>query len=272
MPDTPSNSSRFTVCLAKILAEEGGYTDNPLDPGGATNFGITRRTLAAWRTISPWQNLPKSAVKALTKTEATAIYRARYWDRCNADALPVGLDLALFDFAVNSGPQTAIEALQNAVGAKPDGRVGPQTLAAIAAYSAKNGVGGLIVTLSDRRLNFLHRLLAFSRFGIGWSRRVATIRAAALVLAGAAAPAPSAVAAAGSVLFSNLQGVLLMFNLLSGYKTYIVGAAMLVFGLANLLGVALPAFDGQSGADLLMQGLGIIFLRHGIATATTPKS
>ncbi|HEV7719566.1 MAG TPA: glycosyl hydrolase 108 family protein, partial [Arsenicitalea sp.] len=105
-------AQRFDACLKAVLAQEGGYVDNPLDPGGATNLGITRKTLAAWRKITPWTALDKSEVKALGVPEAAQVYKALYWDRCNGDALAAGLDLMVFDFAVNSGPDRAIKMLQ----------------------------------------------------------------------------------------------------------------------------------------------------------------
>jgi lysozyme family protein len=248
-------SSRFDACLAEVLRQEGGYVANALDPGGATNLGITRRTLAGWRKVSPWWKLPAAEVQALQRPEATRIYRSLYWDRCRANELPPGLDLSLFDFAVNSGPGRAIKTLQRQVGTVADGLVGPRTLAAIKARIAIVGVSGLIVALCDGRLGFLQRLAIAATFGAGWSRRVAEIRAAALAMAGAAPSCPSP-AQKGNLM-----------SLLTGYKTYIVGAAMLIAGLAQLLGVPLPAFDGASAGDLLMQGLAIIFLRHGITNA-----
>src|SRR6185312_13596846 len=125
MPDPQPTSARFVTCLDAVLRQEGGFADNPLDPGGATNLGITRATLARWRRVSPWWKLPASEVKALARPEAAAIYRALYWDRCNADRLPAGVDLAVFDFAVNSGPDRAVTMLQQEVGAVPDGLIGP---------------------------------------------------------------------------------------------------------------------------------------------------
>src|SRR5690606_7617867 len=95
---------RFETCLAQVLRHEGGYVDHPLDPGGATNMGITRKTLARWRRVAPWSDLPKAAVETLSRQEASRIYRQFYWDLCRAGQLPPGVDLAVFDYAVNSGP------------------------------------------------------------------------------------------------------------------------------------------------------------------------
>jgi lysozyme family protein len=75
-------SERFERCLAHVLRHEGGYVDHPLDPGGATNMGITRKALAQWRGVTPFTQLPKSEVQALTQGEAAAICEDRYW-RCS---------------------------------------------------------------------------------------------------------------------------------------------------------------------------------------------
>lgn len=263
MPDDVP-TSRFETCLAIVLGFEGGFSDDPRDPGGATNFGITRRTLAGWRGVTPWQNLPVAEVRALGRPEAERIYKALYWDRCNADQLPAGLDLALFDFAVNSGPPRAIAMLQQEVGAMPDGIIGPKTLAAIKQRIALSGIAGIIVALCNGRLSFLQRLAITATFGHGWSRRVDQIRMLALAAARASAASPS----------QPQKGTPTMnLGFLTGYKTYIVGAAMLVAGIAQLAGVTIPALGGQSAGDLLMQGLAVIFLRQGITnTVTASKS
>jgi len=251
MPD-PTAEERFARCLKLVLKLEGGYVDHPSDPGGATNLGITRKTLARWRKVSPWWNLPKADVKALEVGEAGRIYEASYWRRVQGGALPGGLDLALFDFAVNSGPLRAIKALQGQLKVKADGDLGPLTLDALKAHAAVAGVAGLIVALCDGRLGFLQRLATFAIFGRGWSRRVAEIRAAALAMAGAD-PVP----------FTQRTKDM---NLLSGYKTYIVAGAMLLAGVAGLLGVDIPAFDHTAPGNLLMEALAFIFLRKGLKT------
>lgn len=250
---------RFAACLGVVLGLEGGYVDDPLDPGGATNMGITRRTLAAWRKVAPWQALPKSAVATLGRQEATAIYRANYWQRCRCDAIPAGLDLALFDFAVNSGPERAVKTLQSLLGTVQDGVVGPNTLAALKARIAIVGVSALIDALCARRLSFLQKLAAALVFGAGWSRRVATIRAEAIGMAD------------GTATQSTTQARSTVMDFLSGYKTYIVGILMILTGLAQMLGIAIPSFDGHTAGQLLMEGAAIVFLRKGITSATSAK-
>jgi len=241
--------SRFDICLDEVLRHEGGYADHPADPGGATNLGITHKTLARWRQISPWWSLPKTEVQALTRAEAARIYRASYWERCNAGQFPPGLDLALFDFAVNSGPDRAIRTLQSELGVVADGQVGPLTLGAANARQT----GQLINRLCDRRLAFLNRLSTFSTFGKGWTNRVASVRSAALASAGMTASTSTQ-----TTLWSTIM------DLLSGYKTYIVAIFMLLAGLAQMLGVDLPALDSASAGHLIMEALAVLFLRKGL--------
>lgn len=168
-------SESFGPALTCVLAEEGGYSDHPDDPGGATMMGITQATLAAWRGMP----VTGADVRALARNEAAAIYRARYWNAVRGDDLPAGLDLAVFDFAVNSGASRAIRALQRALGVAVDGLIGPETLAAARARPAPETVR----TLCAGRLAFLERLSTFAIFGRGWTRRVREIEAAALKLA-----------------------------------------------------------------------------------------
>jgi lysozyme family protein len=169
---TAAPVDRFAACLTEVLKHEGGYADHPADPGGATNMGITHTTLAAWR----GKPVTRQDVRALTRDEAAAIYRARYWDVIRGDDLPRGVDLCVFDFAVNSGPARAARSLQAALGVEMDGTIGPLTLAA----AAKREPRALISDLCARRLAFLRSLSTYSVFGRGWERRVSEIEAAAL--------------------------------------------------------------------------------------------
>lgn len=237
--------TRFDLCLAHVLRHEGGYVDHPADPGGATNMGITIKTLARWRQVSPWWDLPKAEVKELSHGEAGRIYRALYWTACQAGDLPPGIDLAVFDYAVNSGPDRAIRTLQAALGVIVDGRVGPLTIAA----ARKADAARIINAVCDRRLGFLRALKTFPTFGRGWTSRVASVRAAALAAAPATHP-PS-------------QGERPM-DILSGYKTYIVAAFMLLAGVLQILGVDLPSLEGGAAGSLVLEALAILFLRKGL--------
>lgn len=152
-----------------LFASEGGYVDHPADPGGATNHGITHKTLARWRGVSPWWRLPKAEVKNLSLAEAAQIMKANYWDVVHGDKLPAGLDYAVFDYAVNSGPGRAVKDLQRVLGGiKVDGLVGVETLAAIEGKS----VVKLIAALCEARYAFVKGLSTFPTFGRGWTRRI----------------------------------------------------------------------------------------------------
>jgi lysozyme family protein len=166
----------FEACLVHVLQSEGGFVQHPLDPGGATNLGITWRTLAAWR------GRPVSAadVRKLGRDEAAAIYRARYWDAVRGDELPAGIDLAVFDIAVNSGPARAVRLLQRALAVDEDAILGPRTLAAARVADP----GRLIADLTLLRLGFLSRLATWRAFGRGWRARVLAVERRARQLAG----------------------------------------------------------------------------------------
>jgi lysozyme family protein len=155
---------RFEAALAHVFHWEGGFSDHPSDPGGATHFGITHGTLAAWRGTP----VSREDVRALTRDEAGAIYRARYWDACRCDDLPAGVDTMVFDAAVNHGPRQAALFLQRALGVADDGAIGPQTLAA----ANRQNPAQIVCEIAARRMVFYARLNTFPSFGLGWARRL----------------------------------------------------------------------------------------------------
>lgn len=164
--------SRASKCIPRILKHEGGFVNHPDDPGGATNLGVT---LASFRRYVK----PRGTVedlKRLTVEQATVVYKRQYWDKVLADELPTGVDYAVADFAVNSGPSRAARYLQAVVGATQDGRVGPQTLAAVRSHGSR----AVVNQLCDKRMSFLRGLRHWSTFGRGWTRRVGDVRADAL--------------------------------------------------------------------------------------------
>ncbi|MCZ8375029.1 MAG: glycoside hydrolase family 108 protein [Beijerinckiaceae bacterium] len=164
----------FEPALAFVLRHEGGFADHPADPGGATNLGITLATLSAWRGHAA----TVADLRALTRDEAASIYRARYWDAIAGDDLPAGLDLVIFDAAVNSGPTRAARWLQALLSVPVDGRIGPVTLEAARAFAT----AGLVAGFTARRQAFVESLPTFRTFGRGWSRRIAAARVAGLAL------------------------------------------------------------------------------------------
>jgi lysozyme family protein len=100
------------------------------------------------------------------------LYKKRYWDAVHGDDLPSGVDLVVFDCAVNSGVGRASKLLQRAAGVTDDGKIGPGTLQAVMAKDPKD----LVDSFCDQRQAFLEALPTFATFGKGWSRRVAEVR------------------------------------------------------------------------------------------------
>lgn len=149
-----------------VLAHEGGFVDDARDPGGATNQGITQATYDSWRQLNGVQ---RQSVRKLSPTEREAIYRTQYWDKVMGDELPAGVDYAVYDFAVNSGPVRAVKAVQRLVGAAEDGVMGIRTLGAIRAHGRPED---LVRRLCLDRMAFLRRLSIWRTFGRGWTRRV----------------------------------------------------------------------------------------------------
>ena len=166
--------ANFDKSLALVLVHEGGYVNHPLDPGGATNRGVTQAVYDAYRKT---RGKPVQSVKFITDEEVNAIYKFQYWDRVQGDLLPAGLDYAVFDFAVNSGVGRASKYLQAVLGVAQDGQIGARTLAAITNPS------NAINALCDRRMSFLRNLRTFLTFGKGWTRRVTDVREHALDMA-----------------------------------------------------------------------------------------
>lgn len=143
--------------LKHLLGNEGGFVDNPKDPGGATNYGITQRVAKAHGYNGDMRNLPLST--------AINIYKSDYWAPIKADQLPEALRFHVFDAAVNSGPGQAVKWLQRAAGVSEDGVVGPNTIAAAAHVT--------VAKYSGIRLRFMTDLSTWSTFGKGWARRIA---------------------------------------------------------------------------------------------------
>jgi lysozyme family protein len=160
------SADRFETCLARVLVHEGGWSNHPSDPGGATMKGVTQRVYDAWR---KGHGLPPHSVRLISEAELAAIYRRQYWDKAGR-GLPVGLDYAVFDYAVNSGAAQAARDLQRVLGVEPDGIIGAMTIAA-----AQDSKAPDIVSLCNRRLRMLKGLRTWGTFGKGWQKRVDSV-------------------------------------------------------------------------------------------------
>lgn len=171
-----------------VLVYEGGKVNNPKDPGGRTNQGVTQRVYDAYRRS---HGLELRTVYAMVATERDAIYRKQYWDAIRADELPGGVDLVVYDGAVNSGPVQSVKWLQRALGAKVDGHIGQATIDAVKCHPDHDK---LIADTLARRLGFLCSLKTWSTFGGGWTKRVNNLKKIGQAWAsGSVGPAPVAV-------------------------------------------------------------------------------
>lgn len=177
--------ARFQACLAETLKWEGGYSNDPYDPGGATMNGIIQKEYDAYRLR---KGLAKQSVRNILKAERDEIYRTKYWDEVNADRLPPGVDLITFDFGVNAGPQRGIKCLQSALGVAADGHMGEITERALSTCDPAQ----VVVKMGQYRISYYKSLKTFWRFGKGWLSRVDGTQAAALKMAGDIPAAPVA--------------------------------------------------------------------------------
>ena len=185
--------ANFDRCLSEVLQHEGGYVNDPHDPGGETNMGISKRSY------------PKENIKAMTRARAAVIYRRDFWDAVRGDDLPAGLDLVAFDAAVNSGVSRGAKWLQTALGVSTDGRIGPKTIAAAKAAHSEAVIDRAIAA----RMSFLRTLSTWSRYGRGWTSRVESVREVATSMATARSnPVTDATTATGGGFIAALIALL----------------------------------------------------------------
>lgn len=151
-------SNLFDTLIDRLLDHEGGYVNDPRDPGGETRFGISKRSY------------PSIDIKNLTRAVAVDIYRRDFWDRIQGDTLPQAFAFQALDAAVNHGMENAVRWLQRAACVAEDGVIGPVTLAAV----GRADPADLVLLFNAERLRFYARLAAFDAFGRGWVYRVAS--------------------------------------------------------------------------------------------------
>lgn len=152
----------FDDAFSALIQNEGGYSNNPADPGGETMWGITARVARKHGYDGAMRDLPLSVARAIAKAE--------YWDAVRGDELDPQLAFQVFDGAYNSGTSRAITWLQQAAGVTADGAFGPATMKAV----QSSPVGSLIARYNGARLEFMASLDTWASFGRGWARRIAT--------------------------------------------------------------------------------------------------
>jgi len=164
----------FRSALQAVLLHEGGYVNNPKDPGGMTNLGVTKKVWEEW----VGHPVGEKEMRALTPDTVAPMYRKKYWDAIKGDELPTGLDYLMFDFAINAGPGRAIKTMQKAIGTVPDGAIGPKTMQALKDADQKD----LVAKFSMEKELFYKALPTFATFGKGWMRRVAEAQSHAVTM------------------------------------------------------------------------------------------
>ena len=177
----------FAQSLPFVLRWEGGFVDDPDDPGGRTNKGVTQAVYKAWR---EHEGLPPRDVARIEDAEVAAIYERNYWRPAQAGTLLRKLDLVQFDTAVNMGVGRAVRILQTTLGCKVDGAFGPDTAAAAA------GCDPLAATrrFCDVREGIYRGIVAnrpvMAKFLRGWLNRLNDLRQEALGTRRGPAPPP----------------------------------------------------------------------------------
>jgi lysozyme family protein len=173
-------SQNWPIAFAETLKHEGGFTNDRRDPGNWTGGKVGRGELRGTNLGIASHSFPHLDIRSLTPATVKPIYKTKYWDKVRGDDLPSGVDLVTYDAGVNSGPARGARWTQRAVGAKQDGVIGRLTLAALASVAAVV----VVKKATDFRLAFLQGLSTWKVFGNGWGRRVGSIRAMGLNLAG----------------------------------------------------------------------------------------
>ena len=154
--------SDFDKAFDLLIGNEGGYVNDPKDPGGETNLGITKTVAVANGYAGDMRTMPKETAKA--------IYRKMYWDKLQCDQLPFVVAFQLFDAGVNHGNSQAVKFLQRALSVVDDGVIGAKTIAATNALDDLQ----IVMLFNAERIEFYAALKTFSTFGKGWVRRVAS--------------------------------------------------------------------------------------------------
>lgn len=151
--------SAFDTAFEICVNHEGGYSNDPQDPGGETKYGISKRAY------------PGEDIAGMTLERARELYERDYWEKASCHLMDPGLALIVFDAAVNNGVGQAARWLQSALGVTADGVIGPATRAALEKANAET----VLSDMHAARIHFMAGLPTWARFGRGWSRRLARL-------------------------------------------------------------------------------------------------
>jgi len=163
----------FPWMLQFTLKEEGGYSDDPNDYGGATNYGITQGEYNRYRY---GKGLPARSVAYITVDEYTDIYRTGYYNLVGGPNFNKSLSCVLFDYAVNCGVSRSVKTLQGLVGVTPDGVCGHMTINEVLYYCSKGHLNNLIASVLENRKQYYLAIVAYDPsqkvFEADWLGRV----------------------------------------------------------------------------------------------------
>ena len=159
----------FDEAFDRLIGHEGGYSDDPKDPGNWTSGRVNVGGLKGTKYGIAANTYGDLDIRNLTLADAKTIYYRDWWLKSGADQLNPAIVFQLWDFAVNAGMGTAIRALQRAVSAAEDGRIGPVTIALVQAQP----VADVLMRLASQRLRFYTSLSTWPTYGRGWTNRVA---------------------------------------------------------------------------------------------------
>jgi lysozyme family protein len=169
----------WDASFAHVLHSEGGYVNDPADPGGETNLGVTK---AAWAEYLG-RAIADGEMHHLTPDMVKPFYKEKYWDKCQCDSLPTGLDYAVFDFAVNAGIKRSAKFLQQAVGVPSDGNIGHGTVAAAQAVDPQTAIAAFSQAKKDFYNGLAEKNPAEHKFLHGWLSRVDQVEQTASAMA-----------------------------------------------------------------------------------------
>lgn len=174
MHNAPNDGSApFAAALDATLGAEGGYTNDPHDPGNWTGGSIGRGQCHGTQWGISASAYPQLDIRTLTRDAAASIYRRDFWDRLQCDALHPRLAMLVFDAAVNNGRARACIWLQTTLSVAADGVPGPATLQAAQQQCADPArVAALACEYQARRMDFMARLPGWHQYGLGWARRL----------------------------------------------------------------------------------------------------
>lgn len=154
--------SNFDICFASVIGLEGGYSNDPKDPGGETKYGVSKRAH------------PTEDIKNMTLERAKEIYRKNYWEKVRGDIIPAPLDAYVFDAAVNQGVDASIKMLQRVLDITQDGVFGLTTQKRVQSATGEQAA----LFMAERALRY-YGTRNFDLYGRGWLKRLFVVARAA---------------------------------------------------------------------------------------------